>query len=226
MFGSPETTSGGRALKFYASVRLDVRKLEQIKVGQDGVGTRTRVKVVKNKVAPPFRMAEFDITYGKGISKMGSIIDVALERYIIGKSGSWYTYGEQRIGQGRENAKAFLEEHTDVADEIATKIDDALYATLYVETKRAAVGDARLVAELVKRGIDRDAARERVAAAETPESERIGAAYDRIRRTNPALSYQSAARKLERLGFPASSIYRVLRERAGADLGDALAGLA
>jgi regulatory protein len=105
-------------------------------------------------------------------------------------------------------------------------LDDALYATLYVETKRAAVGDARLVAELVKRGIDRDAARERVTSAETPESQRIGAAYDRIRRTNPALSYQSAARKLERLGFPASLIYRVLRERAGADLGDALAGLA
>ena len=104
-------------------------------------------------------------------------------------------------------------------------IDDGLYATLYVETKRAAVGDARLVAELVKRGIDRDAARERVASAETPEPQRIGAAYDRIRRTNPALSYQSAARKLERLGFPASLIYRVLRERAGADLGDALAGL-
>jgi len=130
MFGSPETTSGGRALKFYASVRLDVRKLEQIKVGQDVVGTRTRVKVVKNKVAPPFRMAEFDITYGKGISKMGSIIDVALERNIVGKSGSWYTYGEQRIGQGRENAKAFLEEHTDVADEIATKIREALKATV------------------------------------------------------------------------------------------------
>jgi recombination protein RecA len=130
MFGSPETTSGGRALKFYASVRLDVRKLEQIKVGQDVVGTRTRVKVVKNKVAPPFRQAEFDITYGKGISKMGSIIDVALERNIIGKSGSWYTYGEQRIGQGRENAKAFLEEHTDVADEISTKIREALKATV------------------------------------------------------------------------------------------------
>jgi recombination protein RecA len=130
MFGSPETTSGGRALKFYASVRLDVRKLEQIKVGQDVVGSRTRVKVVKNKVAPPFRQAEFDITYGKGISKMGSIIDVALERNIIGKSGSWYTYGEQRIGQGRENAKAFLEEHTDVADEIATKIREALKATV------------------------------------------------------------------------------------------------
>ncbi len=105
-------------------------------------------------------------------------------------------------------------------------LDDNLYATLYVETKRASVGDARLVAELVKRGIDRDAARASVASSETTESERIGAAYDRIRRAGPALSYQSAARKLERLGFPASLIYRVLRERAGADLGDALADLA
>ncbi|MBV9438737.1 MAG: recombinase RecA [Candidatus Eremiobacteraeota bacterium] len=126
MFGNPETTSGGRALKFYASVRLDVRKLEQIKIGQDVVGSRTRVKVVKNKVSPPFRQAEFDITYGRGISKMGSIIDVALERNIVGKSGSWYTYGEQRIGQGRENAKAFLEEHSDVAGEIEAKIREAL----------------------------------------------------------------------------------------------------
>jgi recombination protein RecA len=126
MFGNPETTSGGRALKFYASIRLDVRKLEQIKVGNEVVGSRTRVKVVKNKVAPPFRQAEFDITYGHGISKMGSIIDVALERNIVGKSGSWYTYGDQRIGQGRENAKAYLEEHTDLADEIAAKIREAL----------------------------------------------------------------------------------------------------
>ncbi|MEO7040021.1 MAG: recombinase RecA [Candidatus Elarobacter sp.] len=145
MFGSPETTSGGRALKFYASVRLDVRKLEQIKVGTDVVGTRTRVKVVKNKVAPPFRQAEFDITYGKGISKMGSIIDVALERNIIGKSGSWYTYGEQRIGQGRENAKAFLEEHSDTAAEIEIKIREALKATVttngVAKTVGAAVGD-------------------------------------------------------------------------------------
>jgi recombination protein RecA len=126
MFGNPETTSGGRALKFYASVRLDVRKLETIKVGQDVVGTRTRVKVVKNKVAPPFRQAEFDITYGHGISKMGSILDVALDQNIVGKSGSWYTYGEQRIGQGRENAKAFLEEHTDLAAEIEAKIREVL----------------------------------------------------------------------------------------------------
>ena len=130
MFGSPETTSGGRALKFYASVRLDVRKLEQIKVGQDVVGTRTRVKVVKNKVAPPFRQAEFDITYGRGISKMGSILDVALDKNIVGKSGSWYTYGDQRIGQGRENAKAFLEERGELAGEIEAKIREALVSSV------------------------------------------------------------------------------------------------
>ena len=122
MFGNPETTSGGRALKFYASVRLDIRRLESIKVGTDVVGSRTRVKVVKNKVAPPFKVAEFDITYGKGISKTGSLIDVGLEQNVIGKSGSWYTYGDQRIGQGRENAKAYLEEHPDMAVELEKKI--------------------------------------------------------------------------------------------------------
>jgi recombination protein RecA len=122
MFGNPETTSGGRALKFYASVRLDVRRLESIKVGTDVVGSRTRVKVVKNKVAPPFKVADFDITYGKGISRTGSLIDVGLEQNIIGKSGSWYTYGDQRIGQGRENAKAYLEEHPDMAADIEEKI--------------------------------------------------------------------------------------------------------
>jgi recombination protein RecA len=142
MFGSPETTSGGRALKFYASVRLDVRKLEQIKIGQEVVGTRTRVKVVKNKVAPPFRQAEFDITYGKGISKMGSILDVALERNIVGKSGSWYTYGDIRIGQGRENSKAYLEEHSDLADELSTKIREALKATVSTNGNGVALATA------------------------------------------------------------------------------------
>ncbi|HEV2037627.1 MAG TPA: recombinase RecA, partial [Candidatus Eremiobacteraceae bacterium] len=111
MFGNPETTSGGRALKFYASVRMDIRKLEQIKSGTDPVGSRTRVKVVKNKVAPPFQVAEFDIMYGKGISRTGDLIDIGLKHEIVGKSGSWYTYGDTRIGQGRENAKAYLEEH-------------------------------------------------------------------------------------------------------------------
>src|ERR1700741_3023609 len=128
MFGSPETTPGGRALKFYSSIRLDIRRIESIKDGVEVVGNRTRVKVVKNKVAPPFRQAEFDITYGRGISKMGSILDVALERNFVGKSGSWYTYGESRIGQGRENAKAYLEEHSDVASELELKIREALKA--------------------------------------------------------------------------------------------------
>jgi recombination protein RecA len=138
MFGSPETTSGGRALKFYASVRLDVRRLESIKVGTDVVGSRTRVKVVKNKVAPPFKVADFDITYGKGISRTGSLIDVGLEQNIIGKSGSWYTYGDQRIGQGRENAKAYLEEHPDTANEIDEKI-----RTLIAKPAAAENGSAR-----------------------------------------------------------------------------------
>ena len=142
MFGNPETTSGGRALKFYASVRLDVRKLEQIKVGTDVVGSRTRVKVVKNKVAPPFRQAEFDITYGKGISKMGSILDVALERNIVGKSGSWYTYGDTRIGQGRENAKAYLEEHSDTAEEISNRIREALAGAVSTNGHSLTVGAA------------------------------------------------------------------------------------
>ncbi|HKW45266.1 MAG TPA: recombinase RecA [Candidatus Eremiobacteraceae bacterium] len=122
MFGNPETTSGGRALKFYASVRMDVRRLETIKSGTDVIGNRTRVKVVKNKVAPPFRVADFDIMYGKGISRTGSLIDVGLELNLVGKSGSWYTYGDTRIGQGRENSKTYLEEHSDTADELEGKI--------------------------------------------------------------------------------------------------------
>jgi recombination protein RecA len=122
MFGNPETTSGGRALKFYASVRMDIRKLEQIKSGTDPIGSRTRVKVVKNKVAPPFQVAEFDIMYGKGISRTGDLIDLGLKHEIIGKSGSWYTYGDTRIGQGRENAKTYLEEHPEMADEVEEKI--------------------------------------------------------------------------------------------------------
>jgi recombination protein RecA len=126
MFGNPETTSGGRALKFYASVRMDIRKLEQIKSGTDPVGSRTRVKVVKNKVAPPFQVAEFDIMYGKGISRTGDLIDLGLKHEIVGKSGSWYTYGDTRIGQGRENAKVYLEEHPEIADAIEEKIRASL----------------------------------------------------------------------------------------------------
>lgn len=122
MFGNPETTPGGRALKFYASVRLDVRRIESIKQGTDVVGNRTRVKVVKNKVAPPFKEAEFDIIYGQGISREGSILDVAVNLDIVNKSGAWFSYNGQRIGQGRENVKQFLRENADMTKEIEKKI--------------------------------------------------------------------------------------------------------
>lgn len=126
MFGNPETTTGGKALKFYASVRLDVRKVDTIKDGQDFVGNRTRVKVVKNKLAPPFKQAEFDIIYGKGISNDGCIIDLATELDIISKSGSWYSYKGEKIGQGRENVKGYLADHPEVAKEIEEAIREHL----------------------------------------------------------------------------------------------------
>ncbi len=122
MFGNPETTPGGRALKFYASVRIEVRKSEQIKQGTDIVGNRTKAKVVKNKVAPPFKQAEFDIMYGEGISREGSIIDVAVELGIIQKSGAWYSYNEERLGQGRENAKEYLRQNPELAAKIEKEV--------------------------------------------------------------------------------------------------------
>jgi recombination protein RecA len=122
MFGSPETTPGGRALKFYSSVRLDIRRIESIKDGVEVVGNRTRVKVVKNKVAPPFKQAEFDIMYGKGISREGSVIDVGVDLGIVKKSGAWYTYEDEQLGQGRENAKAFLSENAEIMVELNERI--------------------------------------------------------------------------------------------------------
>ncbi len=121
-YGNPETTPGGRALKFWASVRLEVRRVDTIKQGTEVIGARTRVKVVKNKVAPPFKQAEFDILFGKGISRVGGILDLGVESGIITKSGTWFTYGDIRLGQGRENARTFLEEHPDIADEIEARI--------------------------------------------------------------------------------------------------------
>jgi recombination protein RecA len=122
MFGSPETTPGGRALKFYSSVRLDIRRIESIKDGAEVVGSRTRVKVVKNKVAPPFRQAEFDIMYGKGISREGSLLDMAVEMGIVKKSGAWFTYDGEQLGQGRENAKNFLSENPEIMVEVSEKV--------------------------------------------------------------------------------------------------------
>ena len=143
MFGNPETTPGGKALKFYASVRLDVRRIETLKVGGEAVGSRTKVKVVKNKVAPPFRTAEFDMLYGEGISREGSVIDQAVARKIITKSGAWFNYGEMRIAQGRDNARQFLKDNPELCDEIENKIraqveDEKKKAQAEAEMKRAA----------------------------------------------------------------------------------------
>src|SRR5690348_914684 len=125
-FGSPETTTGGKALKFYASVRLDVRRIETLKDGQDAVGNRTRVKIVKNKVAPPFKQAEFDIIYGEGISREGSLIDLGVEQGIVRKAGAWFTYESDQLGQGKENARNFLRDNDDIANEIEKRIKEKL----------------------------------------------------------------------------------------------------
>ncbi len=122
MFGNPETTTGGRALKFYASIRMDVRRIETLKQSGDMVGNRTRVKVVKNKIAPPFKEAEFDIMFGKGISKEGDILDLAVDLKLVSKSGAWFAYNGDKIGQGRENAKTYLKEHPEVMEELEAKI--------------------------------------------------------------------------------------------------------
>jgi recombination protein RecA len=124
MFGNPETTTGGNALKFYASVRLEIRRIGQIKEREEVVGNQTRVKVVKNKLAPPFRQVEFDIMYGEGISKVGELLDLGVKAAVVEKSGAWFSYDSQRIGQGRENAKQFLREHRNLADAIETKVRD------------------------------------------------------------------------------------------------------
>jgi len=130
MFGNPETTTGGRALKFYASIRMEVKKQDVIKQGQDVIGNRTRVKVVKNKVAPPFNFADFDLVYGEGISREGSIIDMGTETNVLVKSGAWYSYNGERLGQGRENVKDFLRQHPDIAAEIENKIRELILTSL------------------------------------------------------------------------------------------------
>src|SRR5213079_1993036 len=126
MFGNPETTTGGKALKFYASLRLDIRRIGPVKEKEDVIGSHVRVKVVKNKVAPPFRQAEFDIMYAEGISHSSLVLDIAAEAGIIEKSGAWYSYGSQRIGQGRENAKLYLKDHPDLAVEVEAKVKEHL----------------------------------------------------------------------------------------------------
>jgi recombination protein RecA len=141
-FGSPETTTGGKALKFYASVRMDVRRIETLKDGQEAVGNRTRVKVVKNKVAPPFKQAEFDIIYGTGISREGSLIDLGVEIGVVKKSGAWFTYEGDQLGQGKENARTFLIDNPDLANEIEVKIRQAYVPNQVDPALVAAVDEA------------------------------------------------------------------------------------
>jgi recombination protein RecA len=150
MFGSPETQPGGRALKFYSSVRLDIRRIETLKEGTEAVGNRVRVKVVKNKVAAPFRQAEFDIEFGKGISTSGCLIDLGIEHNIVTKSGSFFSYGDERLGQGRNNSKAFLDEHQEIAKEIESKI----YAALDIDTDLVVPIDGDLPLAEVPPGVD------------------------------------------------------------------------
>jgi recombination protein RecA len=138
MFGSPETTTGGNALKFYASVRLDIRRTGTIKRGDDSIGNETKVKVVKNKVAPPFKTAEFDILFGEGISRQGEIIDMGVEAKLIDKSGAWYAYNGEKIGQGRDNAREFLRENAELAAEIENKVRESLGIPLLAEAVAAA----------------------------------------------------------------------------------------
>jgi recombination protein RecA len=138
MFGNPETTTGGRALKFYTTVRMDIRRIASIKVGQDVIGNRTRVKVVKNKVAPPFREAEFDIMYGRGISREGDLIDLAVQHDIVQKSGTWFSFGDERLGQGRENVKVLLGENPDLLHDIEEKVKSKLGIKVANEQKEQA----------------------------------------------------------------------------------------
>jgi len=147
MFGSPETTPGGRALKFYSSVRLDIRRIETIKDGTDNVGNRVRVKVAKNKMAPPFRQAEFDIMFGQGISREGSLLDIAVDEGVVKKSGAWYTFDDDQLGQGRENAKTFLRENPELAMQLQAKVYEAVGLADTEEPEADSEGDSEKVEE-------------------------------------------------------------------------------
>ena len=155
MFGNPETTTGGRALKFYSSIRLDVRRIESLKQGGEVIGNRTRVKVVKNKVAPPFREAEFDIMFGKGISQEGDILDLAANNNIINKSGAWYAYEGTKIGQGRENTKIYLREHPEMMAEVERKVREHYGLIDAAEDDKKA--DAKSGSKKTKAGAEQDA---------------------------------------------------------------------
>jgi hypothetical protein len=209
MFGSPETTPGGRALKFYSSVRLDVRRIETLKDGTDAVGNRVRVKVVKNKVAPPFRQAEFDIIYGEGISKEGSLIDVGVEEAIIRKAGAWYTYDGEQLGQGKEKARLFLKENVDIALEIEKKVKEKL---------GRAKGHAplRLRQDLAKRGFDPQLIDQVLAPVEAEDQEAAAFAVakdkaDRLTGVDAETALRRTVAHVARRGYPEGLARKVAR---------------
>ena len=166
-FGNPETTTGGKALKFYSSVRLDIRRIQTLKNGDEAVGSRTRVKVVKNKMAPPFKSAEFDVLYGEGISKEGSIIDMALQSNVIKKSGSWFTYNGDQLGQGRENVRKYLKDNPELSDEIETKVKEAF--GLIEPTDQFAEGDEAAASASTSGEAGKAAAADSAAASKKPD---------------------------------------------------------
>lgn len=175
MFGNPETTTGGRALKFYSSIRLDVRRIESLKMGGEIVGNRTRIKVVKNKIAPPFKEAEFDIMFGKGISKEGDILDLASNLNIINKSGAWYAYNDTKIGQGRENAKLFLKENPQIAQEVEEKVRKHFQLDGSAEESdesAASVDDSAAKEKAAPKGKDSSKKKDAPAGKETPAGEK------------------------------------------------------
>jgi recombination protein RecA len=167
MFGNPETTPGGRALKFYSSIRLDIRRIETLKDGLEAVGNRVRVKVVKNKVAPPFKQAEFDVIYGDGISWEGSVLDVGLERKLVQKSGSYFSYADERLGQGRQNATAFLREHPDVTEAILRAVQTELGPEAVVSSRLLPVSDEAKQPAAAKKAAAEEVAAEEIAARST-----------------------------------------------------------
>jgi recombination protein RecA len=167
MFGNPETTPGGRALKFYSSIRLDIRRIETLKEGLEAVGNRVRVKVVKNKVAPPFKQAEFDVIYGDGISWEGSVLDVGLERKLVQKSGSYFSYADERLGQGRQNATAFLREHPDVTEAILRALQAELGPEAVVSSRLLPVSDEAKQPAAAKKAAAEEVAAEEIAARST-----------------------------------------------------------
>lgn len=197
MFGNPETTTGGKALKFYASIRMDVRRIDSLKNGSEIVGNRTRVKVVKNKVAPPFKTAEFDMIYGEGISREGSLLDMAVDRKIVNKSGAWYTYGDMRIGQGRENARQFLKDNPELANEIDHKVRE-----LFEEERKKAAAEAEAKRAAVQANMQAAAASRPVAAATKPAPQPAASAPARRSAAKVAPQPQPSVPDEDDLPFP------------------------